>query len=326
MPEGIDLGGERGRWMGRTYYGRNQVKPAPFENPVVGSYVFLAGLSGAAQLLSSLLDLSRGPAAGRAVRRGRLLSMLAPTIGSLCLIYDLHTPKRFYNMLRVAKGTSPMSIGTWILMGFSGSSGVTAAAQVIADYFPGFRWLRGIARAVQVPAAAAGAGLSTYTAALFSATSTPLWAAAPQGLAVRFGASAVACGAAALGLGEKRSRIGRDLDSIAVAALATELAATLASEERYKKTGVDRALDSVPGKAEQLAGTGFGVMLPLGLYLTSLMLTRRRSRTLTTAASLAVLGGGLAMRIGMMAAGDESARRPEISMGFAQPENLPKVS
>lgn len=324
MPKGIDPGGERGRWTGRTYYGRSQVKPAPFENPIVGSYVFLAGLSGAAQLLSTLLDLTRGPAAGRTVRRGRLLSMLAPTIGSALLIYDMHTPKRFYNMLRVAKGTSPMSIGTWILMGFSGSSGVTTAAHLVGDYLPGFRWLRGVARATQVPAAAAGAGLSTYTAALFSATSTPLWAAAPKGMAVRFGASAVASAAAALGLGEKRSRIGRDLDSIAVAALAAELAATLVSEERYKQTGVDRALDSAPGKAEQVASTGFGVVLPLGLYMASLLLTRRRSRTLATAASLAVLGGSLAMRIGVMATGDESARRPEISMSFAQPDNLPK--
>lgn len=326
MPEGIDLGGERGGWTGRTYYGRPQVKPAPFENSVVGTYVFLAGLSGAAQLLSSLLDLTRGPVAGRTVRRGRLLSMLAPTIGSVCLIFDLHTPKRFYNMLRVAKGTSPMSIGTWILMAFSTSSALTTAAHLVADYVPGFRWLRSVARATQVPAAVAGAGLSTYTAALFAATSTPLWAAAPKGLAVRFGASAVASGAAALGLGERRSRIGRDLDSIAIAALATELAATLASEERYKQTGVDRALHSKAGMADQLGGTGIGVLLPLGLYTASLLLTRRRSRTLTTAASLAVLGGSLAMRIGVMAAGDESARRPEISMGFAQPENLPKVS
>ena len=88
---------------------------------------------------------------------------------------------------------------------------------------------------------------------------------------------------------------------------------------------MDRALD-ILAEAEQGASTGFGVVLPLGLYMASLLLTRRRSRTLTTAASLAVLGGSLAMRIWVMAAGDESARRPEISMGFAQPENLPKAS
>ena len=252
--------------------------------------------------------------------------MLAPTIGVRPADLRLHTPKRFYNMLRVAKGTSPMSIGTWILMAFSGSSGVTAVAHTIAERVPGFGWLNGLARGAQIPALAAGAGLATYTASLLSATSTPLWAAAPKGMAVRFGASAIASAAAALGLGERRSRIGRDLDSIAVAALAVELAATLSSEQRYRETGVDRALDSPGGKTDQGVGTGLGVVLPLGLYMASLLFTRRRSRTLTTAASLAVLGGSLAMRIGVMAAGDESARRPDISMGFAQPENLPKSS
>ncbi len=324
MPEGIDLGDERKGWDGRTYYGRSQVKPAPFNNAVVGSYVFLAGLSGGAQLLSGLLDLTRGRRAARTVRRGQLLSLLAPTIGAACLIYDLHTPQRFYNMLRVAKGTSPMSIGTWILMSFSAASGVTAVGQFLADRVKGLGWLRRVARVAQVPAAAAGAGLATYTASLLSATSTPLWAAAPKALAVRFGASSVAAAAAAMSLGEGRSRIGRDLDSIAVAALAMELAATLAPEQRYREAGVDRALASQAGVMEQVGGTGLGVVAPLGLLLGSLLLTRRRSPMLSGLAALAVLGGSLAMRIGVMGAGDESARRPEISMGFAQPEHLPK--
>ena len=49
-----------------------------------------------------------------------------------------------------------------------------------------------------VPAALAGMAMSTYTGALLSATSTPLWAAAPRRIAALFGASAMASGAAAL--------------------------------------------------------------------------------------------------------------------------------
>src|ERR1700760_2948719 len=101
MPEGIDSGRATDRWQGQTYYGRAQLKPAPFKNTLVGSYVFLAGLSGAAQLLATLLDLTQGRLAASAVRSGRYLSLLAPTVGSVCLIADLHTPKRFYNMLRI---------------------------------------------------------------------------------------------------------------------------------------------------------------------------------------------------------------------------------
>ena len=40
---------------------------------------------------------------------------------------------------------------------------------------------------------------------------------------------------------------------------------------------------------------------------------------------LSVVAGSLLLRVSMMAAGDESARRPEVSFRFSQPENLPKV-
>lgn len=315
MPEGIDLGAERNRWDGRTYYGKPQLKPAPFNNGLVGTYVFLAGLSGAAQLLATILDLVHGRAAQGPVRRGRLLSMLAPTIGTACLIADLHTPKRFYNMLRVFKTTSPMSLGSWLLVTFAAASGVTASLQVVVDRVWWLGWLRWLARLTQLPAALTGAGLSTYTASLFSATSTPSWAAAPKSLAVRYGAASVASAAAAMGLMEGRTLLGRDLDSLAVVALAAELAATLTEEEANHRAPIN-----VP--EEKVLSVGLGAVVPLGLMMASLLFTRRRSRVLTTAASLAVLAGSLAMRISTMAEGDETARRPDISMRFAQPDNL----
>ena len=309
MSQSSDLRGDRESWDGRSYYGRRQLKPAPFNRALVGSYVFLAGLSGGAQLLASALDLARGREAEPTVRRGRYLSLLAPVLGSVCLILDLHTPRRFYNMLRVFKPTSPMSLGSWILVTFGGLSAVTAGAQFIADRAPGFGWLRWLARAGALPAAVAGTGMGTYTASLLSATSTPLWAAAPKRLAVRFGASSVASAAAALGLGERSTHVGRDLDSVAVAALAVELAATLASADSYRR------LDS-----DAMAGETLGAALPLGMLLGSLVLTRGRFRLLSNAASLAVLAGSFAMRVRVLAEGDRSARRPDVTMRFAQPD------
>ncbi len=306
-----------------TYYGRSQLKPAPFNNWVVGGYVFLAGLSGASALLAAAGDLGRGREAGGLVRRGRYLSLLAPTIGSALLVWDLHTPQRFYNMLRIAKATSPMSIGTWLLMSFTGFAGLSAAAQFGADRF-GWRWMRRAARFTQVPAAAVGAGMSTYTAALLSATSTPLWAAAPQALAVRFGSSSIASGAAALSLGERPGRNRRALDTIALAALATELMAATASHRTYRQKGVAAALDGGWGQVERMGATGAGNLLPLGLHAASLLLGRGRDSGLSRLASFAVLAGSALLRVSIMAAGDESARRPEISLGYAQPENLPE--
>ena len=119
------------QWDGRTYYGRPQLKPAPFIDTLVGSYVFLAGLSGAAQVLATVLDCSAVGGSEPIIRRGRLLSLLAPTVGTVCLIFDLHTPKRFYNMLRLVKATSPMSLGSWALVGFSGASMLTAAPLLV---------------------------------------------------------------------------------------------------------------------------------------------------------------------------------------------------
>ncbi len=314
-------------WDGTTYYGREQVKAAPFNNWMVGGYIFIAGLSGGAMLLSTLLDLARGRAAAPAARRGRYLSVLAPTLGTALLISDLHTPRRFYNMLRLFKATSPMSIGSWILVAFGVFSTATAGAQFVASRVAGLGWLRWIARAAQVPAAVTGAGIATYTASLLSATSTPLWAAAPRATAVRFGASSVAAGAAALSLGEgRRSRIGRDLDKVALAALALELAATLAADEQYRRKGVDGALKTLPGLIEEVGADGLGTVVPLGLHAASLMLLPRRSRALSALASLAILAGSAILRIAFMAAGDESALDPAISLRFAQPGNLPRTS
>ena len=191
------------QWDGRTYYGRPQLKPAPFNNALVGSYVFLAGsVRGRAGSgdRDRLCLRSRMP--DRMVRRGRLLSLLAPTIGTVCLIFDLHTPKRFYNMLRLVKATSPMSLGSWALVGFSGSSVMTAASQLAAERVHMLGWMRGLARVVQLPAALTGGFLASYTASLLSATSTPRWAIGGRSLAVRFAAASVASAAAAMSLGK----------------------------------------------------------------------------------------------------------------------------
>lgn len=315
--------GTRPGWDGPTYYGRPQLKPAPFHNGLVGGYIFLAGLSGSASLLSTIADLVGGPAARRIVRRGRRLALLAPTIGPALLIKDLHTPKRFYNMLRVFKPRSPMSVGSWILMGSAVSSVPTAAADFLSDRWPGFGWLKPAAKAAQAPAAAAGAGLSVYTAALLSATSTPSWAAAPATLAVRFGASSVASAAAALLLGERASGPRRALEMTALCALAVEAGAAVVQEAVYRRTGVEQASRGTWGGVERNLATGLGVALPIALFGASLLSGRRRS-LLADAAALATLAGGLALRISTLGVGDESAARPEISLRFAQPENLPR--
>ncbi|HYZ30841.1 MAG TPA: hypothetical protein VE684_01010, partial [Crenalkalicoccus sp.] len=47
---------------------------------------------------------------------------------------------------------------------------------------------------------------------------------------------------------------------------------------------------------------------------------------LSRLASVAALGGSLLFRIAILGAGAASARRPETSLRFAQPDNLPRVA
>lgn len=315
--------GRAGGWAGPTYYGRPQLRPAPFNNWIVGGYIFLAGLSGSSSLLGHLAELVGGGEAQRLARRARKYALLAPTIGSALLITDLHTPKRFYNMLRVAKPRSPMSIGTWILMAFSAGAFPAAVLNFLADHVRGLAWLRRPARLAQAPATLAGAGLSVYTAALMSATSTPSWASAPRALAVRYGASSIAASASALMLGERSPRMRRTLSVLAAGALATEAVASAAQDAAHRAKGVEEAGKGGWGRIEKVLAVGLGVAAPLALLGASVLAPRRNRAALQDAAALATLAGSAILRVATLGVGDDSASRPEISLRFAQPANLP---
>jgi protein NrfD len=294
-----------------TYYGQPALKPSPFDW-VVAAYMWTGGLGAAAQLLSTLADAMGGSRWGTVVRRGRDLGSVSSLVGGLLLVGDLKTPGRWYNMLRIFRGTSPMSIGSWILTAFGALSGIASMTQHLRA-----RGLLGVPRAVtraaQIPAAAAGLGMMAYTGGVLAATSTPLWAASPRLLSARFVSSAMASGASALALGEwSRGAIhtGRALDRITMAALAAELGFTLAAERAYARAGVEKPLAELPWNlVDRIGGTVIGGVVPLAcLGLNALR--SRPSPALSIGASIAVLVGGMCMRQAMLYAGNKSAQRP----------------
>ena len=73
-------------------------------------------------------------------------------------MHDLGKPSRFVNMLRVAKPTSPMSVGTWILSLYGPAAGLAGAAEL--PFLPRFvrRLLRPFARPAGFAAAARRTG------------------------------------------------------------------------------------------------------------------------------------------------------------------------
>jgi protein NrfD len=303
------------RYTGPTYHELPQVKSSSY-GALVWSYTWLGGLAGSAQVIATLADLLGRPSLRGLVHQGRALAAYLPLLGAGLLIADLHTPQRFYNMFRIYRGTSPMSIGTYVLAAFAGSSIATAIAGATGH--------RKLATAVQLPAAAAGAGMSVYTGALLGATSTPLWSAQPRLLAGRFAASAFASGAAALAIGETlrgHPQQAARLQRVALAAQLAEYGLARASERACRRRGVASALDDPDIAARNRASTQLGVMLPLACAALD-HFAARRSRTLSLAGAVGVLAGGLLMRAAVISAGNRSAQRPRDAFANASAQQL----
>lgn len=298
---------------GPTYYDEPPVKASHY-GALVWSYTWLAGLAGSAQVLATVADLLGRPDLRGIVRQGRSLAAWLPVLGAGLLIADLHTPQRFYNMLRIFRKTSPMSIGTYVLSAFSASSMLALFAQT--------RGHERLATASQLPAAAAGAGMSVYTGALLGATSTPLWSAQPQLLTGRFAASAFSTATAALAIGETlrgHHRNAAALDRATAVATLAEYAFGEAWERGLRARGVGGALDEPRVAAGRRAATQLGVWLPLACIAIN-ELAPRRSRAVSLAGALGLLAGSMIMRATVVHAGNRSAQRPRDGFALTQGE------
>src|SRR6185437_12504164 len=110
-------------------------------------------------------------------------------------------PSRFLNMLRVAKPTSPMSMGTWLLSAYGPAAGLAGAAELAAILplpGPARRLLHRLGRPAGLGAAGLAPAIASYTAVLLADTATPAWSEARRELPFVFVGSAAA---AAGGLG-----------------------------------------------------------------------------------------------------------------------------
>lgn len=309
-------------YQGPTYYGRSTIRPSPF-TWMVAAYIFVGGVGGAAQIISAVADLGGRGEAKTVVGPGRHLALAGTILGPPLLIADLHTPGRWFNMLRIFRATSPMSIGSWILSAFGGFAGATAAADLAERTGilgrPGL--FRCLARALRVPAALAGAGMTFYTGGLLAATSTPLWAAAPRLIAARFASASMAAAAASLALIQRHRGYGstaRNLEKLAALAAAVELGLGLASDRVYRQSGVASSLHEPHFAPAYRAAELLGTVLPLAFYGLDRLLFRGSGR-LSRPASVAVIAGSAALRQALMYAGNESARRPRDYLAFTQP-------
>jgi formate-dependent nitrite reductase membrane component NrfD len=278
-----------------SYYGRPIVKE-PVWTPEIPLYFFTGGLAGASSVLHAAAKLAGND---RLAKRALYIGAAADIVSPVLLVKDLGRPERFLNMLRMFKITSPMSVGSWILL-VSGGASTTAAALDLLGILRPVRW------AAELTSMVTGPPLATYTGALIANTAIPVWSEARDELPWLFGASAAAsAGAAATMLTPARSA--GPARRAAVAGTAVELVLARAMEHRLGFVGeVYRQ-----GAAGRLARLSKACTLA-GASL--LALKGKRSRVATVTGSALVLTGEVALRFSVFKAGFQSARDPRYTV------------
>lgn len=311
LPPGVQQ-----EWRGETYHGRPVTKASAFDWKV-SFYIVTLGVAGAAQVIAAIAR--RRPEGAGLARRARFLALGGSIVGPLVLIRHLKTPRRWYNMLRIVRPTSPMSLGSWLLTGFGALSALTAFGEMLGRRLP---FARRVADAAQAPAAVAGAGMSVYTAGLLAATSTPLWAAAPGPLAAQFGAASMAGAASALALVQRaagEAGSARRLETLAMLAATAEMLAARETERRWAEKALEGPVRAgEAGALNAMGGKALGILLPIAAHGAGRAIGGRAGALLPEIASLAVLLGGAAMRHSVLLAGNESACRPEHAFRVTQ--------
>ena len=290
-----------------SYYGRPVVKPAPWEKDIA-YYLFTGGVAAGSALLAAGADLTDRPGLRRTGRLGSLVSLLLSVV---FLVHDLGRPSRFLNMLRVAKLTSPMSVGTWILSLHAPFAGLASAAEVVGMLPPSLQ-RRGPLRLVALlgrPAGLVGAvtapPVAAYTAVLLADTATPAWHSAHEELPFVFcGSAAAASGGLGL-IGSPVAEAG-PARAFAVGGALVEL-------------GAERLMERSMGlSAETLHAGTAGRWMRASTALTAAgavgALVGRRHRVLSAVSGAALMAGSLCTRMAVYEAGMASAKDPKYTV------------
>jgi formate-dependent nitrite reductase membrane component NrfD len=293
----------------RSYYGRPVLKSPVWERRVA-TYLFAGGLAAGSAVLGAGADLS-----GRTrLRRASWLGSLGGLLVSVwALVSDLGRPERFHHMLRVAKPTSPMSVGTWILTVFGPLAGVAA----VRELFPLVprRWratragrllgrlLPAVARPAGIAAAVTAPGLASYTAVLLSQTSVPGWSEVRDELPFVFTGSAAASGG---GFGMLAAPVAEN-------GPARVFAAVGATQELVASRVMERRMGLIAEAYEEghVGRIGRGAEWLTIAGLAGTVLLAGRSRAGAAASGLALLAGSACQRLRVFEAGVVSTKDPK---------------
>ncbi len=286
----------RGEPAFTSYYGRPVLKEPTWEARDIAGYLFTGGLAGASSILAAGAQASGRARLARSAKLGALAAIATSTAA---LIHDLGRPSRFYNMLRVARPTSPMSMGSWLLAAYGPLTGAAAASDLTGI-------LPRAGRAAGYGAAALGPAVATYTAVLVADTAVPAWHGTRKQLPFVFAGSAAT---AAGGLGmitapctqagpARRAGIGGAAVEIAASTLAERQAGLAGETFQEGRAGL------LMRAAKALTAAGALGAATLG----------RRNRAAAAVSGAALFTGSALTRFGIFEAGRASTQDPKYTV------------
>ena len=167
------------------------------------AYFFFGGIAGGTYAIGTLIRLVGAPADQPAARTAFIVSFLALIPCPIFLAADLGRPLDFWHMLVDTsagglsfKPWSPMSLGSWALLGFGLFSFVSFAGALVDPVGSALRGAFG--RVWNVIGTALGFFVSGYTGVLLAVSNQPVWSDAGWVLGGLFLASALTGSAALL--------------------------------------------------------------------------------------------------------------------------------
>jgi formate-dependent nitrite reductase membrane component NrfD len=213
-------------------------------------------------------------------------------------------------MLRTAKPTSPMSMGTWLLAAYAPLAGAAAAGEIAAMLprrVPIAGRLLGLsARPAGLGAAMLAPALAAYTGVLLSNTATPAWHAARRELPFVFASSAAASagGLAMVATGIEQAAPARRM-GVGGAVVA------LAMEWRMER-GMGLSAETLhAGKAKRLMDLSRALTIGGAV---GTILVGGRNRGVAQVSGAALVAGSLLTRLAIFEAGQASARDPRYTV------------
>jgi hypothetical protein len=279
------------------YYGLPVLKP-PLWTWEVPLYFFIGGIAGMSACFALVAQLFGDDAS--LVRSALWVALIGAAVCPIFLISDLGRPARFLAMLRVAKIQSPMSVGVWILVSFSGCAFVALLAKELIARGYTDTWIVGANWAGEFTGALTGLLLAAYTGVLIGATTNPVWSHNRRALPAHFLAAALGGAAGVLEL------LGFLITPTQLIGLAAAVIETL--------LGVHFELSRLPVNAplhRGKSGTAFriaGIMAGPGALILRLV---SDAASVRRTAAICFLAGSLLSRYAWIWAGRASAMDPQ---------------